>query len=62
MTHNLDFWLPNVNMVIEERGKQLPRVEIEDHNQYEMINNAKRNIPNGINVFRPLMGGYVLEG
>ncbi|GKS12942.1 hypothetical protein YDYSY3_39420 [Paenibacillus chitinolyticus] len=62
LAHNLDFWLPYVNMVIEERVKQFPRTEIEDHKQNEMLNNAKRNIPEGINVFRPLKGGYVWKG
>lgn len=62
LAHNLDFWLPYVNMVIEERLKQFPRVEIEDSKQAKLLEKAENNVPEGISVYRPLMGGQIWEG
>ncbi|PUA37649.1 hypothetical protein C8Z91_20145 [Paenibacillus elgii] len=62
LAHNLDFWLPYVNMVVEERLKQLPRVKIENAKQSRLLNKAKNNVPDGISVYRPLMGGEIWEG
>ncbi|ASR49528.1 hypothetical protein B4V02_23990 [Paenibacillus kribbensis] len=62
LAHNLDFWLPYVNMVIEERLKQFPRAEIENAKQAKMLKKAENNVPEAISVYRPLIGGQIWEG
>lgn len=62
LAHNLDFWLPYVNMVIEDRLKQYPRVEVENQKQALVLEKARNNIPENISVYRPLMGGSIWEG
>lgn len=62
LAHNLDFWLPYINIIIEDRLKQFPRVNVEDKSQATAIEEARKNVPSDISIFRPLMGGPIWEG
>lgn len=62
LAHNLDYWMPYINMVIEKRLQQFGRVEYDSEDQKRLINGVKRQAPKDIRICRPLRGGCVWEG
>ncbi|OLN25523.1 hypothetical protein [Desulfosporosinus metallidurans] len=62
LAHNLDYWMPYVNIVIEKRLQQYGRVEYDNQKQERLIKGVQRQAPKDISICRPLMGGYIWEG
>jgi hypothetical protein len=62
LSHNLDFWLPRIFKVVENRLNQFERVEIETEDQLNKIEHARLFLPAGVEPVRPLKGGSVWEG
>lgn len=62
IAHNLDYWLPYVNMVIEKRLKEFGRVEYDDPKQKRLIKSVSKQAPEDIRIHRPLCGGYIWLG
>lgn len=62
LAHNLDFWLPYANQVIEDILRTFPRVDFEDTKQKELIKKAKKSMPSDLVIDRPLKGGVVWQG
>ncbi len=66
LAHNVDFWLPYVDCVAQERVRSMGRTLIKDDKQQETLEKA-RAIPTSseypeYTVERPLFGGYVWSG
>lgn len=62
LTHNLDFWLPYVDMVAQRRIRMLGRVPFDDDKQRSDHERTKSKMPPGVSLERPLHGGYVWCG
>lgn len=62
LAHNLDFWLPYANIVIEERLRQLGRVPIENAEHAALLRRVRRSTPRDYRVVRLLRGGDVWSG
>lgn len=62
LAHNLDFWLPYLNMVIVKRMCQFLRTEIETKKQRRLLKQRRAELPPDILLNRPLKGGYVWCG
>jgi len=62
LSHNLNYWLPILHQLIEEKLSELPRVEFENDAQRAKCKEAQKTMPDGITVKRPKMGGMVWQG
>jgi hypothetical protein len=62
LSHNLDFWLPSIFKVVENRLSQFERVAIETEEQLRKIEEAKLLLPSDVEPVRPLPGGEVWVG
>jgi len=62
LSHNLDFWLPSIFKVVENRLSLFERVDIEDERQRRKLAKARRELPLGVEAVRPLKGGIVWSG
>jgi hypothetical protein len=62
LAHNIDYWLPHVNTVVESRLRAFPRVAFRDEDQAELPREIRCDIPPGIQFDRPLMGGDIWAG
>jgi len=62
LAHNLDFWLPYVYQVAEERMKGFERVKCESAKQAHLLKKAQRGIPPDARIDRPRKGGPVWWG
>ncbi|MGO9120510.1 MAG: sigma-70 family RNA polymerase sigma factor [Desulfomonilaceae bacterium] len=62
LSHNLDFWLPWIFKVVENRLNQFERVEIENEDQLKKMEEARLYLPPGVEPVRPLTGGAVWQG
>jgi hypothetical protein len=62
LTHNLDFWLPYIHEVAEERLRSLPIVTFENPKQARLLRTIRRQIPLNVEVGRPRCGGTIWCG
>jgi hypothetical protein len=62
LAHNLDFWLPYVYQVAQQRLATYRRVKVESSKQARLLEKARRNTPSEYSVDRPLMGGVIWMG
>ncbi len=62
LSHNLNYWLPFLHQLIELKLSELPRVNFESDEQRTKCEKAQKDMPEGINVVRPKMGGMVWQG
>jgi hypothetical protein len=62
LSHNLDYWLPYVYKVAEERLRSFPRVDFESTAQKEKLHRLRRKMPADIEINRPLKGGTIWAG
>ncbi len=62
LAHNLNFWLPCIYKVAEERLRDFPRVEFESEEQMQKLQELQATLPAGIHADRPLCGGSIWCG
>ncbi|MHC4545298.1 MAG: sigma-70 family RNA polymerase sigma factor, partial [Planctomycetota bacterium] len=62
LAHNLNFWLPCIYKVAEERLRDFPRVEFESEEQIQKLRELQASLPPGIHADRPLCGGSIWLG
>lgn len=62
LSHNLNYWLPPVCKVAEDRLREFPRVEFESEDQIQELRKLKAGLPVDIYADRPLMGGDIWCG
>lgn len=62
LSHNLDFWLPYIDRVAQQRLDAFGRCEIESTKQRREMRAARKQLPDGVDVVRPLHGGDIWKG
>ena len=62
LSHNLNYWLPWMYQIVEERLGSFSRVEIETQAQGEMLQRARKDVRADMTVDRPLRGGTLWRG
>jgi len=62
LAHNLNFWLPCIYKVAEDRLRDFPRVEFESEEEMHKLQELQAGLPPGINADRPLCGGSIWCG
>ena len=62
LAHNLNFWAPFLNDVIEGALLEMPLTEFEDEKDRKYAERRNKELPDGYRIDRPRMGGLVWEG
>lgn len=62
LTHNLDFWRPYVDIVVQELLREFDRVPVEDEHEARWFEEAKSVFPADLRPDKPLKGGDVWLG
>jgi hypothetical protein len=62
LSHNLDYWLPYLYQVVEDRLSTFDRVEFEDEKHPKEIAKIKKRLASDVDVVRPLKGGDIWVG
>jgi len=62
LAHNLNFWLPCIYKVAEERLRGFSRVRFESEEQIHELRELQAGLPTGIHADRPLCGGSIWCG
>jgi hypothetical protein len=63
LSHNLDYWLPHVDSVAQDRVRRFfGRVPFDDTEQKDLQEKYQRQMPPGIRLERPRYGGDVWSG
>jgi len=62
LAHNLDFWVPYIDLVARERRSTDERCRPEDEEQTARLQRLQAQAPAEYRVHRPLMGGWVWMG
>jgi len=62
LAHNLNFWLPSVYKLVEDRLRQFPRVAFDCRDQEHLRLTIQSDLPQYIHVDRPLCGGVIWRG
>lgn len=64
LAHNLDFWVPYLDLVVQRRRLQAPRCrfDADDPGQRQVLRRTRRKLAAHCDVERPLMGGTVWMG
>lgn len=62
LAHNLDFWLPHAVAIAEEQLRDFERVKPEDEAQARLLEERRRDAPEGVLYDRPRMGGDLWGG
>lgn len=62
LSHNLDFWLPHVFSVVQDRLRGLDLVEFENKKEPQKLRRLRRDAPEGVWVDRCRQGGSVWLG
>lgn len=62
LAHNLDFWMPCIQSVAEERLGSFERVEPEDNRVIRKIKIARKRLPDGVTADTPRKGGPIWFG
>jgi hypothetical protein len=62
LAHNLNFWLPCVYKVAEERLRSFPRVKFDSKKEMVQLRKLRKRLPANIQADRPLCGGSIWYG
>jgi hypothetical protein len=62
LAHNLNFWLPCVYKLAEERLREFPRAEFESLEQRDNLGTIRSDLPDEVQADRPLRGGSIWRG
>ena len=62
LAHNLDFWLPYIQSVAEDRLGCFDRVKPEGKDVIKKLNKIKKELPSGVKAGTPRMGGSIWTG
>jgi hypothetical protein len=62
LTHNLNYWLPCVYKLAEDRLRRFSRVEFDSLEQIEQLERLRTSLPVDIEADRPLRGGPIWCG
>ncbi len=62
LAHNLNFWLPCVYKVAENRLRHFPRADFDDEAQAQELKRLRGSLPSDIRADRPLCGGTIWCG
>jgi hypothetical protein len=64
LSHNLDYWLPFIYTIAEERLRSFPRVKCESSKQELQLRTLQKELPSDsdVTVDRPLCGGSIWAG
>lgn len=62
LAHNLNFWLPCIYILAEQRMEKFPRVEFDNEKQIIKLEELRNNMPSDIQANRPLSGGSIWKG
>lgn len=62
LAHSLDYWLPYIDRVAQDRMRKLGRVKIEDEEQATLLAKMRADAPADFIPERPLFGGHVWQG
>ena len=62
LSHNLDFWLPYLYRVIEDRLRGFPRCDFETPDQAVTLLRLRCEVPEGVTVDLPRKGGDIWAG
>jgi hypothetical protein len=62
ISHNLNYWVPYLNDLIEERLREHPRVEFQSEEEISEFNEIRSNIPDDMQIVKPRTGGMLWYG
>ena len=62
LAHNLDFWLPYIQSVAEDRLGRFDRVKPEGKEVIKKLKTIKKGLPVGVKAGTPRMGGWIWSG
>jgi hypothetical protein len=62
LSHNLDYWMPYIDMVAQKRARSFGRTEFEDAKQKADYHKHKNEMPPGVSLQTPLFGGEIWCG
>lgn len=62
LAHNLDYWMPYIDLVAQERALEWGRTEIDEPEQQAAYEEHKDEMPLGITIKTPLYGGPLWIG
>lgn len=62
LSHNLNYWLPCIYKLAEERLRNFSRVDFESREQFEELKRIRDTMPPNVEANRPLRGGSIWYG
>lgn len=62
LSHNLDYWMPFIDVVAQEKVESLGRVDFEDEKQRQLYEQHAKELPPEIRLERPHFGGHLWTG
>lgn len=62
LSHNLDYWMPYLDMVAQKRARALGRTEFDDEKQKTDYLAYRDEMPPGLTLRTPLLGGTIWYG
>jgi hypothetical protein len=62
LAHNLDFWLPYIQSVAEDRLGRFDRLKPDGKDVIKRLNTIKKDLPIGVKAGTPRMGGWIWAG
>jgi len=62
LAHNLNFWLPSIYKVAEDRIRKFQRAEFDSQKQLEELKRLRTEFPDNVSAERPLCGGSIWCG
>jgi len=62
LSHNLDYWMPYIDIVAQRRAREFGRTEFEDRQAKTLYKKHKDKMPPGFDLCTPLRGGILWMG
>ncbi|MFY9553732.1 MAG: hypothetical protein WAV20_01530 [Blastocatellia bacterium] len=62
LSHNLDYWMPYIDIVAQRRARAFGRTEFENRREQNVYRRHQNKMPPGINLRTPLYGGSLWLG
>lgn len=62
LSHNLDYWMPYIDLVLQQRMQGFGRTVMEDAKQRKVYRKYKNTMPEGVTLKTPLKGGTFWVG
>jgi hypothetical protein len=62
LSHNLDYWMPYIDIVAQRRARAFGRTEFENRRDQALYRRHQNKMPQGINLRTPLYGGSLWLG